>query len=604
MAGSVTQNNENQQSDVDGLSFTGKIWRARAKSTPVHHQLAESLGLSGDLFAPLLASRELTNEEEAQQFLQPRLANLADPSGLTDMEKAVERTIEALNKGEKIAVFGDYDVDGATSSALMRCYFRALDRPIRVYIPDRMREGYGPNAEAMRLLADEGITLVITVDCGITAHEAVDAANAVGLDVIVTDHHQESDRGLPNAVAVVNPNRANEPFPHKNLAGVGVAFYFVMALNRALREHAWFKVSKCREPSLKALLDLVALGSIADVVKLVGINRPLVAAGLREISATKKPGLQALMKRSGIDPAELGGTQVAFQLAPRINASGRLGNSRLGCELLSTEDWQRAEEITEELETVNQERRRVEQRILKEAIACLDAQDWQDRRGLVVSGEGWHPGVIGIVASRLVERCWRPVVVIAIDEEGVGKGSARSIPGVDLFSALQKTDSCLTQFGGHPAAAGLSLDVAKHLATFIDAFDEAIREVSEPKDFIPVMTIDSQVPVAQLDRRGVDALNCLQPFGHGNPEPVFVVEKVRLVETRVLKDRHIRCVMVDPQGYALDGIAFGCLPGPLGEGLLHPPGEVDVAGEVSINRFRDRETVQMIIRDVRSSEAS
>ncbi|MBF0583983.1 MAG: single-stranded-DNA-specific exonuclease RecJ [Magnetococcales bacterium] len=582
------------------LSFMGRRWQLRATATATHRQLAEKFALN-PLFATILADRGLEDEAAVETFLQPRLQQLLDPLSLLDMDKAVERLIRAVEAGESIAVFGDYDVDGVTSSALLIRYFRALGIELRVYIPDRMTEGYGPNVQAMRILAQEGVRVVITVDCGATAFEALEAARQVGLEVIVTDHHQM--RGaLPAALAIINPNRPDETFPHNNMAGVGVAFYLLMALNRGLRQRHWFADGR-PEPQLKQWLDLVAIGTIADVAGLTGLNRILVAHGLRGSSDPTQVGLQAL-KESARLTGTLRAGQVAFQLGPRINAGGRLNRGMLGVELLTTEDAERAQMLAEELEGYNRDRQLLEERMLRQALEQVaNAGEAEQRFGWVVAAEGWHPGVIGVVASRLAERLYRPVIVIALDGQGKGKGSGRSIPGVNLLAAVEAAAPLLTAFGGHRAAAGLSLEV-QNLEPFTDVFNRAIGEQLVPGLLDPVLHFDGALPLTAISRSLVGHFDRLHPFGQGNPEPVVVLENVRVVEARLLKDRHVKCFLADTQDNVLDAIAFQAWPGPLGEGLRSGVGRLDVAGTCSINSFRDRESVQMIIKDARPVQGS
>ena len=576
-------------------SFSAKIWQLRTQTAAQYRQLAQDHGLE-PLFAAIFADRGLNSVAAVDEFLCPRLQHLADPFGLLDMEKAVERLLRAVESGESIAVFGDYDVDGATSSAVLLRYFRSLGITIRVYIPDRLTEGYGPNGPAMLLLAEEGVKLVITVDCGVTAFPALQTAKEAGLDVIVTDHHQVCDT-LPVALATINPNRRDESFPHKELAGVGVAFYLVMALNRALRQRGWFHSGR-PEPNVKQLLDLVAVGTIADVASLTGLNRILVTFGLRVIGESTNIGLQALKECARLGSAVRAG-QVAFQLGPRINAGGRLSQGILGVELLATEDCEQASAIALELEGYNKERQGLEERMLRAALASIEAAGGVGEHfALVVAKDEWHSGVIGIVASRIAEKLFRPVVVIALDEKGQGKGSGRSIPGVNLLAAIESASAFLLNFGGHHAAAGLSLE-AKNVQAFYAAFDDAVRSQFTPGLFNPTLRFDGVITLADISREFVGRLERMQPFGQGNPEPVVVLKNMRVANARVLKDRHVKCQLLDIYDNALESIAFQVLPGPLGEGLVSYFGRVDVAGTLSINSYRDRETVQMIIKDAR-----
>lgn len=582
------------------LSFSGKVWRPRAEALERHHQCARSLDL-GELFAPLLASRGLEETAAAEAFLNPRLRQLADPLTLSDMEAAVARLVHALEHQESLAVFGDYDVDGLTSSALLRRYFRALGVDSRIYIPDRLDEGYGPNSAAMERLRGEGVDLLITVDCGVTAFDALATARKVGLDVIVTDHHQGREE-LPPACAVVNPNRLDDLFPHKELAGVGVAFYLVLALNRALREKGWFTPSR-PEPDLKQLLDLVAVGTIADVSRLVGLNRPLVNAGLQQAAHTTNVGLRALMTRCGIATTPTAG-QVGFHMAPRLNAGGRLQRASLGHELLVTEDPERAREIADLLEQSNLERQALEHTMLTAALAQIQERKLHETSmGMVVAGEGWHPGVVGIVASRLADRYHRPTIVVAWDDTGKGRGSARSIPGLDLLRAIESVGEHLVGFGGHKAAAGITIR-QENFAAFAEAFDQAVREQNQAEVFQPALLVDGALALEQAGRDLLSRLDRLQPFGMGNPEPVFVLEGVRVAHHQVMKERHIKLWLDNEARYpSLQAVLFQALPGALGQELLNLEGRrVDVAGTLFLNRFRDRETVQLVVKDARLAE--
>ncbi|MBF0437646.1 MAG: single-stranded-DNA-specific exonuclease RecJ [Magnetococcales bacterium] len=580
------------------LSFGGKVWRLRAEPLDSHRQLAKASGLQ-ELFSGILAHRQLETPQQVEHYLRPLLSHLTDPLEMKDMDKAVDRLVLALESGESCAIFGDYDVDGVTSSALLYRYLGALGNPPRIYIPDRLTEGYGPNAKAMQTLANEGVRLVITVDCGITAFEALQVASDIGLDVIVTDHHQGREQ-LPQAVAVINPNRYDESFIHKELAGVGVAFYLVMAINRALRQRHWFP-ARCQEPDLKSLLDLVAIGTIADVASLTGMNRPLTSTGLRVAASPVKAGLCALMEVAGLRGGMNAG-QVGFQIAPRINAGGRLGQGSLGAELLITNDPERAGEIAAILEAYNQERQAIEKKITQEAIQQIDSMRQVDQPlGMVIAAQGWHPGVVGIVASRLAERYHRPVVVLGMDEAGGGKGSARSIPGLDLLAAVTVCEEYLLAFGGHRAAAGMTLKPGS-LAAFTSAFDRAVREQNSPEMFQPLLPVDGTLEISLVNLELAGRIERLQPFGRGNPEPVWILKNVRLMDARILKDRHLKCMLADPWEAVMDAIAFGVFPGVLGTEMVQTTGRLDVAGTLSINRYNNREKIQFIIKDARPAQ--
>ncbi|MBF0144710.1 MAG: single-stranded-DNA-specific exonuclease RecJ [Magnetococcales bacterium] len=580
------------------LSFSKKIWKTRKEPLDCHRQLAREAGLE-PFYAGIFADRHLTAVEDVRRFFEPKLGMLADPLGLRDMELGVARIILALERKEKMAVFGDYDVDGATSSALLIRYFRILGVELHLYVPDRLTEGYGPNDAAMRTLAGEGVTLVITVDCGITAHEAVETARGLGMEVIITDHHQPRDT-LPSALAVINPNRADESFSHKELAGVGVAFYLVMALNRALRERGYFTGIRA-EPDLKTLLDLVAVGTIADVAPLMGLNRIMVKVGLLATEHTRHVGLRVLQEAARLS-GRLSAGQVGFQIGPRINAGGRLSRGRLGAELLATDDPVRAGEIAQFLEQANRERQLIEEKIQKQAFAQM-MQLPPDKKilGHVLADRNWHPGVVGIVASRIAEKTHRPTIVIALDEQGIGKGSARSIPGVNLLQAIDACQSHLLAFGGHHAAAGLTIEQGQ-LLPFAEAFNRFLAENTPEEVFQMALLVDGHTRLTDFPFETVAQLERLQPFGRGNPEPVFVFENIRVTGQRILKDRHVKCHLADLEDNTLEAIAFNVFPGPLGEGILSGRQRLDVAGSLTINRFQGRERVQLIIRDARLAQ--
>ncbi|MBF0436207.1 MAG: single-stranded-DNA-specific exonuclease RecJ [Magnetococcales bacterium] len=577
------------------LSFLKKIWKTRVPPLPHHAQTAREAGLE-PFFAGILADRQLQNREEIRRFFEPRLSMLTDPLEFKDMDKALDRIIHALKSNEKLAVFGDYDVDGATSSALLLRYFRALGADIKLYVPDRLTEGYGPNPKAMHTLAQAGVTLIITVDCGITAHEAMNEAHQLGMDVIITDHHLPRD-SLPTAIAILNPNGLGESFPHKELAGVGVAFYLAMALNRKLRSLGFFTENRT-EPDLKNLLDLVAVGTIADVAPLTGLNRILVKMGLLVTENTTNKGLQTL-KESARLSGRLSAGQIGFQIGPRINAGGRLSQGRLGAELLATDDAEQASEIARFLETANRERQIIEEKIQRQAIQQLHAlTSNKDVRGHVLADKNWHPGVVGIVASRIAEKTHRPTVVIAFDEQGIGKGSARSIPGVNLLEAIDACGPLLMYYGGHHAAAGLTIE-EKQLPAFTETFNRFLLENTPEEVYQMSLLVDAQTRLTDFPFETVCQLERLQPFGRGNPEPVFVFENVRALECKTLKDKHLKCHLADSDDNTLEAIAFNTFPGPLGEGIIAARERLDVAATLSVNRFQGRERVQLVIRDAR-----
>ncbi len=456
-------------------SVTGRFWRERERDDRVALALAQHLNLD-EVVGRVLAGRGVTPDSSAQ-FLKPTLKeHLPDPSQFRDMERAAERLAKAIMSNEQVAVFGDYDVDGATSSALLKRFFDAVGGQLVIYIPDRILEGYGPNAPALIRLQAEGAKVAVTVDCGTTAHAPLAEGKAAGLDIIVVDHHQAEPQ-LPDVFALVNPNRLDESGACGQLAAVGVAYLLVIALNRKLRQSGWYRDGRS-EPDLLQWLDLVALGTICDVVPLTGLNRALVTQGLKVMARRGNPGLVALADVAGVQDRP-GSYHAGYILGPRVNAGGRVGRSELGARLLSTDDAGEAQEIAAELDRYNQERRAIEAMVEEQAIAATDASLSGGTPGPVIMaiGVNWHPGVIGIVASRLRERYRRPAFVIAV-ANGVGKGSGRSIPGVDLGAVVTaaKQAGLLVNGGGHKMAAGITVDESR-LPELCDFFASRLESI-------------------------------------------------------------------------------------------------------------------------------
>ena len=574
-------------------SFGGKRWHQRACDERTALDLAQRLGLD-ELVARLLAARGLS-AAAAEDFLAPSLRRLLpDPSHLIDMDRAAERLAAAIATKEPVAVFGDYDVDGATSAALLLRFFRAIGRSLRIYIPDRIAEGYGPNAAALETLAREGIRVVVTVDCGVTAYEPLEKAAALGLDVIVVDHHAAQAR-LPQAHAVVNPNRMDESSPHRQLAAVGVTFLLVVALNRKLRNEGFYGAGRA-EPNLLALIDLVALGTVADVVPLTGLNRVFVAQGLKVMAAGGNPGLQALLRVSRLD-RHVRASHLGFQLGPRVNAGGRVGTPDLGVRLLGCESEHEALALAGQLDQLNSERQRIEAQVLDQAIEAVLHQAEPGALVLAV-GEGWHPGVIGIVASRLRERFELPALVVALDG-AVGKGSARSVPGLDLGRlVLQARDEgLLINGGGHPMAAGLTVARGNlpELARFLR---ERVAERLAAIAWKPALAVDAVLQPAAARAELVRQVERMAPFGVGNPEPRYAFTDLRLAHLDLVGEQHLRVALEAPDGLRLGAIAFRALEGPLGQALLARRGRgVYIAGRLELDLWRGGEAVQLVVED-------
>ncbi len=579
-------------------SLGGRRWMQRgggaADAARLGLALAQRLDLP-EIIGRLLAQRGV-GIEDAERFLTPTLRDfLPDPSSFLDMDTAADRLARAVRDGERIAIFGDYDVDGATSSALLHRFFSAVGAPPLIYIPDRMAEGYGPNAPALLSLKQQGARVVITVDCGATAHDPLAAAAEAGLDVIVCDHHVGEPR-LPPAHAVVNPNRLDEPTEHRHLAAVGVAFLLAVAVNRALRASGWYGKDRA-EPNLLSWLDIVALGTVADVVPLHGVNRALVAQGLQVMRKRQNVGIAALADVAGVKEA-VDSYHLGYILGPRVNAGGRVGRSDLGARLLSCDDPEEARALALELHRYNDERRAIEQMVLQDAIEQVE-RDGAHEHLVFAAGQGWHPGVIGIVAARLKERYNRPACVVAVDDAGIGKGSGRSVPGVGLGEAViaARQAGLLINGGGHAMAAGFTVaaDQRDALAAFLA---ERIGHQLAGGALVPTLTLDGVLEPQAATADLVATLARLGPFGQGNSEPRFAITPARIVKADVVGDSHVRCILTGPAGGRLKAIAFRALDSDLGPALLaHNGAAFHIAGHLRLDTWQGNEQAQLMIDD-------
>jgi single-stranded-DNA-specific exonuclease len=575
-------------------SVCGRRWRAAACDPALAASLVERLGVP-EIVGRLLAQRGI-DLDHAPGFLKPRLRDqLPEPLQLRDMDRAVERVVRAVRDGETIAIFGDYDVDGATSAALLLRFCVAIGAKARLYVPDRLREGYGPNTPALLRLHAEGARLLVTVDCGTTAFAPLAAAAEAGLDVVVVDHHV-AEPGLPQATALVNPNRFDETSPHGNLAAVGVAFLLVVAVNRALREAGWYAAGRA-EPNLLRWLDLVALGTVADVVPLQGLNRALVGQGIRVANHGGNPGFAALKAVAGVDEL-LDAYHLGFVLGPRVNAGGRVGQADLGARLLATEDHAEATELAALLDGHNRERRDIEARTLEAAIALVEGAP-QSPVLAFAAAEGWHPGVIGIVAARLKERYERPACVVAI-AGGIGKGSGRSVAGLPLGPAViaARQAGLLIDGGGHAMAAGFTV-AADQIATLRSFLAARLGDGRSAERLVPELVIDGALSPAAAQAGLIAQLVALAPFGAGNPEPRFVLPSVRVLHAEPVGAGHLRCTLADPLGDArLRAIAFRAADGPLGRALAMTSGRaIHVAGHLRRDTWNGGDAVQLTIED-------
>jgi single-stranded-DNA-specific exonuclease len=575
-------------------SVCGRCWQLRAGEAQVGAAISERLGLP-EVVGRLLAQRGI-DVDDAPGFLTPRLRNqLPDPSHLRDMEIAAARLVEAVRQGETIAIFGDYDVDGATSAALLARFFAAVGAPTRIYVPDRLREGYGPNTPALLRLREEGLRIVIAVDCGTNAHLPLADAAAAGLELIVVDHHV-AEPLLPRAFAIVNPNRLDEASPHGQLAAVGIAFLLVVAVNRGLRRAGWYSVGRV-EPDLLQWLDLVALGTVCDVVPLTGVNRALVAQGIKMARRNANPGLAALATVAGLSEP-LDAYHLGFILGPRVNAGGRVGGADLGARLLATDDPTLAAELAARLDVYNRERREIEARTLEAAIALVESTA-QSPVLIFAAAEGWHPGVIGIVAARLKERYERPACVVAL-ADGIGKGSGRSVAGLPLGQAViaARQADLLINGGGHAMAAGFTVTVEK-----LDALREFLAarlgDGVDRERLVPELRIDAALSLAAAQRELIDHIAKLAPFGAANPEPRFAFPGVRVIHAEPVGTSHLRCTLADPlDAGRLRAIAFRATETALGKFLAETRGAaIHVTGHLRRDGWRGGDAVQLAIDD-------
>jgi single-stranded-DNA-specific exonuclease len=533
------------------------------------------------------------------RYLDPSLRTLLpDPVALRDMERAAERFAKAVRAGEPIALFGDYDVDGAASVALVARYLRAHGRGAVTYIPDRLSEGYGPSEEALRALAQEGARLILTLDCGTTAASSIDAANQAGAEVIVIDHHQ-ADEALPPALAVLNPNRHDDLSQQGHLAAAGVVFLFLVATTRTLRREGFY--CERAEPDLLGLLDLVALATVCDVVPLKDLNRAFVAKGLKVLRLRHNAGLRALADVARIDAAPTS-YALGFILGPRINAGGRVGASGLGAKLLATDDDIEARAIAERLELMNAERKAIEERMLDDALARAEATASPSSPLLFLAAEGWHKGLLGLIASRIAERFHRPAFIAALEPDGTATGSARSIASVDLGTVVRDAvhQGLLVKGGGHSMAAGFKLERERQEALVAFLHDRLAAPVLNAAA-LRQLYLDGALLARGANLELIDLIDRAGPYGPGHPEPRFVFPAHRLSRVRPIKDAHIRCTLQSADGGRLEACAFRIAGTELEELLLRSEGQaLHVAGHLHRASWQGRESVELVIEDAAS----
>lgn len=551
------------------------------------HKLAQSINVSPTI-AKILAARGVVTFEQAKQFFRPSLADLHDPFLMDGMERAVGRSIEAIERGEKIAIYGDYDVDGTNSAAMLYLFFRELGADVDFYIPDRFTEGYGISTIGIDRLASQGVRLIITVDCGITAVEQVRYANAIGVEMIICDHHEAANE-IPPAYAVLDPIKPGCNYPFKYLSGCGVGFKLMQGI----------AIRRGDPDSVYPYLDFVAIAAAADIVPMMGENRSLVSHGLRRLNDSPRPGIRGLLECAGMRRGVISTSQIVFGIAPRINAAGRLGDARRAVEMLIEEDEVRAFQRAQELESDNRSRRTIDEETFNEAQAFAERMILEPNcRSLVIHNPNWHPGVIGIVASRLVEKYYLPTVLLTT-VDGMAKGSARSIAGFDIHNALRQCESHIEQFGGHKYAAGLSIR-EENIAAFRKTLNDfALREIWDEM-LIPQLNIDAEVSLEEITPRFFHILKQFAPFGPGNARPLFMARDIEIAGyPKVVGKDHLKFRVKSGSGY-VEAIAFG-MGSRLGE--LTGRERYNLVFNVEENEYRGTVTQQLRIHDFRVAAA-
>lgn len=555
-------------------------WLIAHQDEEAVQKLSGDLGVS-PLIARLLINRGITEKTTAHRFLNIESQNFYDPFLLDGMKITVDRIHQAIESKEKILVFGDYDADGVSSTSIMVSGLKSLGASVTYYVPNRFTEGYGPNVPAIEQARNAGVSLVITVDTGISAHEVAEAARLMGLDYIVTDHHEPPPE-LPEAFAIINPKKPGCPYPFKSLCGAGVAFKVIHALTGDIPYH---------------LLDLATIGTVADLMPLLDENRLLVTKGLRAIASTRRPGLQALMTVAGIQPQNITEEDIGFSIGPRINAAGRMDHANPAIELMLAETMEEALPLAQSLDDYNHERKKVVEEIAREASLLADGLPEHLKNVLVIAKEHWHEGVVGIACSRVVEANFRPTIVLSIDPEtGLAKGSARSIEGFDIFKALSKCRDLLLHFGGHEMAAGMTLE-KENLPLLAERLNAIALETLKEEDFIPINHIDESCSISDISIPFLESLQKLAPFGMGNAKPRFAIEGVQIGEIRQIgsKKDHLKILFKEDKS-TLDGVAFRK------GGLFHqidPESPISVVGELSINEWNGFRKPQMMIDDLK-----
>lgn len=566
-----------------------KKWSIKISNPELSAKISRALNIS-PLVSQLLINRGFDTPDRADFFLSAKLRDLHSPFLMKNMERAVERIITAIKNNEKICIYGDYDVDGITATAILVLFLQELHADVSFYIPSRLKEGYGLNVEALKRVKEQGVRLIITVDCGVSDFEEITYANDNGLDIIVVDHHETPDILVP-AYTILNPKQPGCSFPFKGLAGVGVAFNLLMALRKSLRDKGfWYKGM---EPNLKRYVDLVALGTIADIVPMVDENRIFIRNGLEKISKGKRPGIKALKIVSGLSNGEVTSNMVGFRLAPRLNAPGRLSDAERSVRLLLSTDYEESLLLAKKIDEENTQRQQIEKKILAEAKAMIPSEE-NLTHSLILCSSDWHQGVIGLCASRLSEKFIRPTILIVIDEKmGEGRGSGRSIQGFDIFHALKKCSSVLKAYGGHKAAAGLTVSANK-IDLFIEKFTAIAQQELVREDFIPIIEIDADIQLGQLSHDILEEIENLAPFGPANPEPVFSCSDIKFYSSMVVGNGHLK-LKIKEDGKFFDAIGFN-----MGSKYFLKDEKISLAFVPQFNFFNGEKIIQLNLRDIKN----
>ena len=555
-------------------------WQVNEIDNNEIERIEKSFNIS-KLVASIIAGKGLKTDEEIEVFLHPRRTDFHNPFLMPDMEKAANRIVEAIKNNEKVAIYGDYDVDGITSSTVLHRFLKDRGLNTNIYIPNRLCEGYGLNAEEIKKIAEEGHTLMITVDCGITGKAEVELAKSLGIDTIVTDHHEPPEE-LPEAIAVVDCKRKDNKYPFRELAGVGVAFKLTQAISKILNLK--------EEENLKHL-DIVCIGTISDIVPLVDENRTISKLGLMLLNQTKNVGLKVLLESLGYK--KIDSTAVSFGIAPRVNACGRMGHERVALELFLTDDVKRARELAKELNDFNTKRQEIEKRIFEEALEQIKNGQEEKNPCIILRKENWHHGVIGIVSSKITEMYFKPSILMAIEGEDC-KGSGRSIPGFDIHEALEKCNKTIKQFGGHSMAIGITVESAN-----FEAFKSSVLNYAKEKhieDIVPVLNIDEKLQLKDITMKDVRDLALLEPFGEANKPPLFQINNVKIETIRTLSEgKHLKMDIKD------DNTKFGTIGFNLGSlaNEYKIGDKIDIAGYLEINSFGGRDSIQINIKDIK-----